>query len=288
MAYRVFTDSCSDLPKDYVLARALSVIPLRFHIGGKEYLDDFGQSMSCKEFYGKLREGATSTTAQINTEEFCRNFSPVLESGEDVLYLAFSSALSGTYQSARLAAKELKARYPERTVAVVDSLCASMGQGLLAHYALNNRDAGMSLAENVAWLEENKGKVCHWFTVFDLNHLRRGGRVSAAAAFVGTMLSIKPVLHVDDAGRLIPVEKAKGRARSIRALLDHMKATVIRPEEQVVFISHGDSEADAQALADSIRQQWNVQEIKIHNIGPVIGSHSGPDTIALFFLGEPR
>ena len=163
-----------------------------------------------------------------------------------------------------------------------------MGQGLLAHYALNNRDAGMSLAENVAWLEENKGKVCHWFTVFDLNHLRRGGRVSAAAAFVGTMLSIKPVLHVDDAGRLIPVEKAKGRARSIRALLDHMKATVIRPEEQVVFISHGDSEADAQALADSIRQQWNVQEIKIHNIGPVIGSHSGPDTIALFFLGEPR
>lgn len=138
----MFTDSCSDLPKDYVLARALSVIPLRFHIGGKEYLDDFGQSMSCKEFYGKLREGATSTTAQINTEEFCRNFSPVLESGEDVLYLAFSSALSGTYQSARLAAEELKARYPERTVAVVDSLCASMGQGLLAHYALNNRDAG--------------------------------------------------------------------------------------------------------------------------------------------------
>ncbi|MGI5883846.1 MAG: DegV family protein [Candidatus Spyradocola sp.] len=288
MAYRVFTDSCSDLPKEYAIERELSVIPLRFHMEGKDYLDDFGQSMSCKEFYGKLRAGATSTTTQINTEQFLQTFTPVLAAGEDVLYIAFSSALSGTYQSANLAAEELRSQFPDRTIAVVDSLCASMGQGLLVHHALDNRDKGMTLEQSVAWLEENKGKLCHWFTVYDLNHLRRGGRVSAAAAFLGTMLSIKPVLHVDDAGRLIPVEKVKGRARSIRALLDHMKATAIRPEEQVIFISHGDSEADARALADSIRQQWNVKDIKIHTIGPVIGSHSGPDTIALFFLGEPR
>lgn len=286
MAYRVFTDSCSDLPKDYVLARALSVIPLRFHIGGKEYLDDFGQSMSCKEFYGKLREGATSTTAQINTEEFCRNFSPVLESGEDVLYLAFSSALSGTYQSARLAAEELKARYPERTVAVVDSLCASMGQGLLAHYALNNRDAGMSLAENVAWLEENKGKVCHWFTVFDLNHLRRGGRVSAAAAFVGTMLSIKPVLHVDDEGHLISMGKARGRGASLTALVDHMEQTVT--DVDTVFISHGDCLADAEKVAADVKKRFGTRDVVINNVGPVIGAHAGPGTVALFFLGTKR
>ena len=288
MAYRVFTDSCSDLPEEYALERGLSVLPMRFHIGGQDYLDDFGKSMSCKEFYRRLREGETSTTAQINADEFVRAFAPVLESGEDLLYIAFSSALSGTYQSARLAAEELKARFPERTVSVVDSLCASMGEGLLVHYALDNRDKGLTLQENTAWLEENKGKLCHWFTVFDLNHLRRGGRVSAAAAFLGTMLSIKPVLHVYDEGRLVPVEKAKGRARSIRALLDHMKATVISPEEQVVFISHGDSEADAQGLADAIRKQWPVKDIKLHYIGPVVGSHSGPGTIALFFLGTQR
>ena len=288
MAYRVFTDSCSDLPKDYVLARALSVIPLRFHIGGKEYLDDFGQSMSCKEFYGKLREGATSTTAQINTEEFCRNFSPVLESGEDVLYLAFSSALSGTYQSARLAAEELKARYPERTVAVVDSLCASMGQGLLAHYALNNRDAGMSLAENVAWLEENKGKVCHWFTVFDLNHLRRGGRVSAAAAFVGTMLSIKPVMHTDNEGRLTMVGKARGRKASLKALLDAIERLAIEPEKQTMFICHADCEEEAKQVAAEIQRRFGTTDIRIHYIGPVIGSHTGPNTMGLFFVGTER
>jgi DegV family protein with EDD domain len=288
MLYRVFTDSCSDLTKDYAAERKLDVIPMLYRIEKKEYLDDYGASMPHHEFYEKLRAGGSCTTAQINTAEFERVFSPVLEGGEDILYIAFSSALSGTYQSARIAKQDLEEKYPGRRVMVVDSKCASMGEGLLVHYALNNRDAGMSLAENAAWLEENRGKVCHWFTVFDLNHLKRGGRVSAAAAFFGTMLSIKPVLHVDDEGRLIPMEKAKGRARSIRALLDHMKSTAINPEGQTVFISHGDSEADARLLADMVQKEWGVKDIRINYIGPVIGAHSGPDTIALFFLGDKR
>lgn len=288
MAYRVFTDSCSDLQKEYAQERALTVIPMRYRIGEKDYLDDYGASMSYHDFYEKLRAGGSSTTAQINTADFEKAFSPVLEAGDDILYLAFSSALSGTYQSARIAKEELEEKYPGRTISVVDTKCASMGEGLLVHYALNNRDAGMDLAANTAWLEENKGKLCHWFTVYDLNHLRRGGRVSAAAAFLGTMLSIKPVLHVDDEGRLIAMEKAKGRARSIRALFDHMKATAIKPEEQTVFISHGDSESDARQLADLIRTQLGVKDIRMNYIGPVIGTHSGPDTIALFFMGSPR
>ena len=287
MLYRVFTDSCSDLCQDYAKERALGVIPMLYRIEDKEYQDDYGASMSYHDFYEKLRAGGSCTTAQINAAEFERVFAPVMEGGEDILYIAFSSALSGTVQSARIAAQELEARYPGRRLAVVDSKCASMGEGLLVHYALNNRDAGMTLEENAAWLEENRGKVCHWFTVFDLNHLRRGGRVSAAA-FLGTMLSIKPVLHVDDEGRLIPMEKAKGRARSIRALFEHMKSTAIQPEGQTVFISHGDSESDARLLADMIRAQWGIEDIRMNYIGPVIGAHSGPDTIALFFLGDKR
>lgn len=163
-----------------------------------------------------------------------------------------------------------------------------MGEGLLVEYVLNNRDAGMSLKENFDWVEKNKGRFCHWFTVADLNHLKRGGRVSAAAAFLGTMLSIKPVLHVDEEGRLIPMEKAKGRAKSIRALLEHMKATAIEPEKQVIFISHGDAPEEAEGLAQMVRDTFGCKEVRVGNIGPVIGAHSGPGTIALFFVGSPR
>lgn len=288
MAYQIFTDSCCDLQQAYALEHALGVIPMSFRIDDQEYLDDYGASLPYHDFYEKLRAGGWSTTAQINSEEFAAWFTPVLERGEDILYLAFSSALSGTYQSALIAKADLEQRYAGRRVVVVDTLCASMGQGLLVHYALGNRDKGMDLEQNADWLEQNKGNLCHWFTVYDLNHLKRGGRVSAAAAFFGTMLSIKPVLHVDDKGRLIAMEKAKGRTRSVRALFEHMKETAIMPQDQTVFISHGDSENDAKQLADMIREQWGITDIRINFIGPVIGTHSGPDTIALFFMGTKR
>ena len=286
MGYRVFTDSCSDLPQSYGKERHFDIIPMIYRIDDTDYLDD--GSMSSHEYYEKIRGGSWSTTAQITSARFEEIFAPVLEGGEDILYIAFSSALSGTYHSGMVAKEELEAKFPGRKVLVADSKCASMGEGLLVEYVLNNRDAGMSLEENFDWVEKNKGRFCHWFTVADLNHLKRGGRVSAAAAFLGTMLSIKPVLHVDDEGRLIPMEKAKGRAKSIRALLEHMKATAIEPEKQVIFISHGDAPEEAEGLAQMVRNTFGCKEVRVGNIGPVIGAHSGPGTIALFFVGSPR
>ena len=213
---------------------------------------------------------------------------PILQAGEDILYLAFSSGLSGTCQSAYMAKEELSARYPDRKIYVVDSLAASMGEGLLAYYASKMQLEGKTIDEVYQWLQDNKLHLCHWFTVDDLNHLKRGGRVSSAAALFGTMLGIKPVLHVDDAGHLIPVAKIRGRRQSLDSLVAHMEQTVTNPEEQVIFISHGDCEKDAQYVADQIRAKWNVKEIVLNEIGPVIGTHSGPGTVALFFLGSKR
>lgn len=208
MGYRVFTDSCSDLPQSYGKERHFDIIPMIYRIDDTDYLDD--GSMSSHEYYEKIRGGSWSTTAQITSARFEEIFAPVLEGGEDILYIAFSSALSGTYHSGMVAKEELEAKFPGRKVLVADSKCASMGEGLLVEYVLNNRDAGMTLEENFDWVEKNKGRFCHWFTVADLNHLKRGGRVSAAAAFLGTMLSIKPVLHVDEEGRPHPDGEGQG------------------------------------------------------------------------------
>ena len=239
-------------------------------------------------FYNKLRGGAVSTTTQINSEEFLQVFTPLLEAGEDVLYIAFSSGLSGTCQSAFLAREELKKRFPERRLEVFDSLCASMGEGLLVYHAAKLCQEGKSLDEVLAWLKENVLRLCHWFTVDDLNHLKRGGRVSTATAVVGTILGIKPVLHVDNEGHLIPVSKVRGRKQSLDALVKRMEETVEDPANQMVFISHGDCLEDAQYVEQQIREKLGVQQVIIGYIGPVIGAHSGPGTVALFFLGRER
>lgn len=288
MPVRFITDSCCDLPKEYVEQRNFTVIPLQFRVDEADYFDDFGASLSPKDFYAKLREGKTSSTSQIVAENFMSVFTPFLERGEDVFYLAFSSALSGTYDNATLAAKNLEEKFPGRRVYVVDSRAASLGQGLFMHHVLNKRDEGMPVEEIAQWALDNRDHICHWFTVFDLNHLKRGGRVSAASAFFGTMLSIKPVLHVDNAGALIPMEKVKGRAKSIQALFAHMKETVIEPQGHTVFISHGDNLPDAQLLGKMIQDEWGISDIMYNDIGPVIGSHSGPDTLALFFMGTTK
>ncbi|HIW14431.1 MAG TPA: DegV family protein [Firmicutes bacterium] len=287
--FRLLTDSTADLPASLVEELDLQVYPMAFVLEEKAYRDyPDGRELDIHAFYESLRHGKMSSSSQINQQQMVDWVSPFLENGEDVLYLSFSSGLSGTYQSARLAQEELRERFPDRTFTVVDSLCASMGEGLLAYYAAAMRQKGCTLKETAAWLEENKLKLCHWFTVDDLHHLKRGGRVSPATAVVGTMLNIKPVLHVDDNGHLIPMEKVRGRRQSLEALVRHMKETVENPEEQMIFISHGDCPQDAEYVAGRIRETMTVRDIRIHTIGPVIGTHSGPGTVALFFLGSHR
>ena len=210
------------------------------------------------------------------------------DEGKDVLCLCFSSALSTTYQSAVIAAQELSESRPEAKFLVVDSLCASLGQGLFVYLCAREKAKGKTLEEVYNFAMETRGKVCHWFTVDDLNHLKRGGRINAATALFGTMLAIKPVMHVDDEGRLIPVGKARGRKASLMALVDHMEETAIDPKNQTVFISHGDCVEDARFVADEVRRRFGTEDIRINYVGPVIGNHSGPGTLALFFLGSKR
>lgn len=287
--YQIITDSTTDITADMIKELDLQVIPLCYMMDGKTYHNiPGGGEMTDQEFYEKLRSGKMSTTAQINSEEFVANFTPLLEQGRDILYLAFSSGLSGTCQSAFLAKKELEEKFPERRVEVFDTLCASMGEGLLVYHAAMLKRAGKSMDEVLDWLKENVLRLCHWFTVDDLYHLKRGGRVSAATALVGTALGIKPVLHVDDEGHLINVAKARGRKKSLDALVDHMVETAIEPQDQTVFISHGDCLEDAQYMERQVRDRLGVKDIRINFIGPVIGAHSGPGTVALFFLGKKR
>ncbi len=288
--YVLVTDSSCDLSEAMVRELDLSVLPLSFHIGENSYKDHPDRrEMDPKDFYDRIRSGAMPTTSAVNPEEYIEHLTPFLEQGQDVLVLAFSSGLSTTCQSAQIAAAELSERYPERKLLVVDTLCASMGQGLLCWHAAQKRLAGESMEAVRDWCEENKLRLCHWFTVDDLMHLKRGGRVSAATAVVGTMLQIKPVLHVDDEGRLINVSKARGRRASLDALVSKAGELATEPAAQrLMLISHSDCETDAQYVADQIKEKYGVQRIELNNIGPVIGSHTGPGCVALFFLGEHR
>lgn len=286
MSYRIVTDSCCDLPESMYGQLGLSMIPLTLNFRGGEHTDLSEAFM--KEMYAGLRAGEVASTAAVNPDGWANAIEPTLAAGEDVLVLAFSSGLSTTYQSAVIAAAELQEKYPERKIRVVDTLCASLGQGLLVWYAAKKRDAGMGLEELTAWCEEYKFKLCHWFTVDDLMFLKRGGRVSAATALVGTMLQIKPVMHVDNEGHLIKVSTARGRKASINALAAKMGETMLPGENDTVFICHGDCIEDAEYLAQKVKEMFGVKEVLIYYTGAVIGSHSGPGTLALFYLGEHR
>jgi len=287
--YIIMTDSCCDLPADMAEEISLEVLPLRLELNGKEYRNFLdGREIGFREFYDQVRTGQMPVTSAVNVGEFEAAMRPVLEAGRDILCLCFSSALSTTYQSAAIAAKELGEEFPERRVLVVDSLCASMGQGLLVWLCAQEKKKGKSLEELRDYAEKTKGRVCHWFTVDDLNHLKRGGRVSAAAALFGTMLSVKPVLHVDNEGRLIPMEKCRGRKASLTALVDHMEKTAIDPANQTVFISHGDCGPDVELVAEDIRRRFGTKDIRVSYVGPVIGSHTGAGVVALFFIGSER
>lgn len=287
--YVIMTDSCCDMTSALAEELELSVLPLSLHMGDAVYrnwLD--GREIGFQEFYAKIRSGQLATTSAVSVGEFAAEMRKILSAGKDILCINFSSALSATYQSAAIAAADLAEEFPDRKILVVDSLCASLGQGLLVYLCAQERRKGRSLEEVHTFAEETKGKVCHWFTVDDLNHLKRGGRISATTALFGTMLSIKPVMHVDDGGHLVPVSKARGRKSSLLALVDQMEATAIDPASQTVFISHGDCEGDALFVAGEITRRFGTRDIRLNYVGPVIGNHSGPGTLALFFLGTKR
>ena len=285
----IVTDSSADLPADLVRELGVEVLPLSFTIQGKTYRNyPDGREMAPGAFYQLLRSGGMATTSAVNVADYTAALEPLLQEGKDVLLLVFSSGLSATYQSSVIAVEELWEKYPDRKLFTVDTLCASLGQGLLVWHAVEQKRKGASIEAVRDWVEENKLHLCHWFTVDDLHFLKRGGRISAATAVVGSMLSIKPVLHVDDEGHLINVAKARGRNASLTALVDHMEQTAIDPAGQTIFISHGDCLADAQKVADEVRRRMGVKDIVINHVGPVIGAHSGPGTVALFFLGTKR
>lgn len=286
MSYKIITDSCCDFPNEMYAELDLTMVPLSVEFRGQVYDDKNDDSL--KEMYDGLRAGEAAKTSAVNPDRWANTMERVLAEGQDVLALAFSSGLSTTYQSAVIAADELREKYPGRKIYVVDTLSASMGQGLLVWYACKKRDEGMPLEELHAWVEENKLHLCHWFTVDDLMYLRRGGRISATTALVGTMLQIKPVLHMDDEGHLINMAKARGRKASIDALARKVEELRGNYDNSTMFISHGDCLEDAEYLAKLLKERCGVKEVRISYVGAVIGSHSGPGTVALFFLGVHR
>ena len=285
--YKIFTDSACDIKKqvlsEWVVASAS--LSLRFTDSDTEYKND---EVDISDFYAKMQNGKIAKTSAVNTEGFVEIFEPTLKEGFDVLYIGFSSGLSTTYNSARLAAEELKPKYPERKIITLDSLCASAGQGLLIRLALDKKNEGKTIEEVAEYVQNTRLNVCHWFTVDDLVYLKRGGRISPTVAFVGNMLGIKPVLHVDDEGHLVNVTKVRGRRASIKALFDKYTELATDTKSGHVYISHAACENDAIELAKMIENAHGVKTEIITDVGPVIGAHSGPGTLALFFVGNKR
>ncbi|MBR4289284.1 MAG: DegV family protein [Oscillospiraceae bacterium] len=284
--YKIITDSGCDLPSGMLQNLNVEKVSLSVLFRGENRVDSVDEGI--KEFYDGLRSGEIATTSAVNPEGWRGVIESAFLSGQDALVLAFSSGLSTTYQSAVIAANELMEQYPSRKAYVVDTLCASLGEGLLVYYACGKRDAGMELEDLRNWVEENKLNLCHWFTVDDLMFLKRGGRVSSATALVGTMLQIKPVLHVDDEGHLINVSKVRGRRASIDALAKKVAELGDGFDNETMFISHGDCLEDAQYLAGILKEKHGVKHVHMNHVGAVIGSHSGPGTLALFFMGKHR
>ncbi len=281
----IITDSSCDLPVSVAENMGVKVIPLEVNMEGNIKLND---EIDIKEFYAYLREKHGAKTSAVNMDRFIETFEPYVAEGKDLLYVGFSSGLSATYMAGKNACEELSEKYPDRKIMAVDSLCASLGQGLLVKYAVDKKNAGATIEEVAEYVESEKWHLAHWFTVDDLFFLKRGGRISATTAVLGTVLQFKPVLHVDNEGHLINMTKVRGRNASIKALLDKMKETAIDPQHQTIYISHGDCYDDAKTLADMITEEFGITDILINEVGPVIGAHSGPGTLALFFIATER
>lgn len=290
MDFEIITDSSCNLTEETIDELGLSILPLTFMVDSEQHQSYLkGQHTDLQKFYTMMREGKVITTSLPNLSDAEAMIRTILSEGRDVLYLGFSSGLSGTFEAVDLIMRELASEFPERKVYAVDTLAASGGQGLLVWHAMQRVHEGKSIEEVRDWVEGNKLKLAHWFTVDDLMFLFRGGRVSRTSAWAGTMLNVKPVMHVDDAGHLVPVEKVRGRKKSLNALVEHMESSALAPiDKQMVFITHGDCPEDAQYVSEQVKERFGVEEVRINYVDPVIGAHSGPGTMALFFLANER
>lgn len=284
--YIITVNSTVDLPKQWLQDRNVPVIPLKYRMDGIDYVDMDG--LSAKEFFQKLREGKMATTSQVNPEEAREAFEPFLKEGKDILHLGFSSGLSGTCNSMRIAAEELREEYPERKIIVIDTLCACLGEGLLLYYALKRKSEGMDIDQLAEWIEANKLHVCHDVTIDDLYHLQRGGRISKTVAVVGSIVQIKPIIHMDNEGTLQVIGKERGRKKSLQKIVNMALEQSRGWENDLVMITHGDCEEDANYVAQLVREKMGIQEVLVNNIGTVIGSHTGPGVVAVFCMGEKR
>ncbi len=286
--FAIVTDSSCDMPHGYYAEHGVEVVSLGFTMNNVNYEGEYGEKISETEFYKMLRDGAMPTTYQVTAEMAKPHIEKFLEKGEDVFVLTFSSGLSGTSGSFTVAARELAAKYPKRKIRVVDSLCASMGEGLLLHYLVKKADGGASIEETAAYIEDLKLHICHHFTVESLFHLKRGGRISAASAILGTMLKIKPIMHVNNEGKLIAIGKVIGRKKSLSTLVDNLFACADMEDDDPIFISHGDCLEDVEYVKKLILERRPNAEILVHYVGAVIGTHSGAGTMALFNKGKAR
>lgn len=288
MGIKIITDSSCDLPREYVDDNNIEVISLVLNLNGQIIKDDLGKTLSYKDFYQKMRDGATPTTSQVNAHEFEEAFIKHIKNGDSIIYISISASLSGTFNSANIAKNNLLEEYPEAKIELVDSLSASVGQGLLVLKACEMRDNGASIEEIVEWIEENKRKVIHTILIDDLNHLKRGGRISGATATIGGLLNIKPSAYLDDEGKLAQGEKIKGKKKALRFLANEVKERAIDSENEVLYICHGDCQEEAESLRDIIEQEVKFKNVIINYIGNVIGAHTGPGALAVIFLGKNR
>ncbi len=284
--YVITVNSTVDLPKEWLEERHVPVVPLKYTIDGETYTDMEG--LSAKEFFAKLREGKMSVTSQVNPEEAAELLEPYVKDGKDVLHLGFSSGLSGTLNSMRIAGQMLEEKYPEAKVIVIDTLCACLGEGLLLYKALQQKAMGKTIDETAQWVEENKLHICHNVTVDDLNHLHRGGRVSKTTAVLGTLVQIKPIIHMDDNGKLQVIGKERGRKKSLNKIVDMAVEQSKGWDNDIIMITHGDCIEDAEYVAKLVREKMGIDNILINNIGTVIGSHTGPGVVAVFCMGNKR
>ena len=282
----IVSDSTVDLPKEYLQSKQVPIISLSYIMDGVTYEEMDG--LSHKEFFEKLRAGSLPTTSQINPEQAREALEPFAKEGKDILYIGFSSGLSGSYNSVRMAAEDLKEEYPDINIIAIDSLCACMGEGLLLYKALELKEHGMSMEEIAKWVEANKLHICHNVTVDDLNHLHRGGRISKTTAVVGSMIKIKPIIHMSDEGKLVVIGKERGRKKSLVSIVDRMEKQMQGYDNDIVMITHGDGIEDAEFVKKQVEERFGIHNVMINGIGSVIGSHTGAGVVAVFFMGDKR
>ena len=288
MGIKIITDSACDLTRDYIKNNNIGLLSLILNLNGQAIKDDLGETLSYKDFYNKMREGTTPTTSQINAHEFEEEFIKYIKNGDSIIYISLSSSLSGTFNSANIAKNNLKDEYPNANIYLVDSLSVSVGQGLLVAKACEMRDSGIGAEEIVNWLEENKRKVIHSILIDDLNHLKRGGRISGATAAIGGLLNIKPTLFLDDEGKLIQGEKIKGKKKALRFLVNEVREKAVDTENEILYICHGDCLEEAETLRDMILEEVKFKNVIINYVGNVVGAHAGPGVLSAGFLGSTR